>query len=122
MTKQEVFTQVATHLLTQKEQAYNEGAGCRYRDESGRKCAVGCLIPDELYSPELEGISVADFHSRSFTVPKLRSVAHYLELSTNLDLLIRLQSIHDTMRPTRWEEQLTRLARAHNLQMPVFTT
>jgi hypothetical protein len=29
--------------------------GCRYRCEDGRRCAIGFLIPDEQYSPELEG-------------------------------------------------------------------
>ena len=31
---------------------------CRYRTEAGQKCAVGCLIPDELYDPEWEGSRV----------------------------------------------------------------
>ena len=34
----------------------HEGIGCFYRHpEDGRACAVGCLIPDELYDPEIEG-------------------------------------------------------------------
>jgi hypothetical protein len=28
---------------------------CAYRGDEGRKCAVGWLIPDEAYRPEMEG-------------------------------------------------------------------
>lgn len=30
---------------------------CRYRGDNGTMCAVGCLIPDERYTPSLEGFS-----------------------------------------------------------------
>ena len=34
---------------------------CKYRTTGGAKCAVGCLIPDDLYDEEIEGIGVADW-------------------------------------------------------------
>jgi hypothetical protein len=52
-TPQEVFDQVAVHLLTQNEQA---GSGvCLYRDDQGRSCAAGCLMANDEYDPKFEG-------------------------------------------------------------------
>jgi hypothetical protein len=33
--------------------------GCEYRDARGNQCAIGCLIPDELYDPLMEGSGVS---------------------------------------------------------------
>jgi hypothetical protein len=30
------------------------GPACKYRDQYGHKCAIGCLIPDELYLPRFD--------------------------------------------------------------------
>jgi len=43
----EYFTRPGATLA--KEKGY-----CRYRHKDGAKCAVGCHIPDELYTPEFE--------------------------------------------------------------------
>lgn len=51
---QEVFNKVVRHLLTQKQKA-RVGTTCMYKTPEGLKCAVGCLIPDELYSQDIEG-------------------------------------------------------------------
>lgn len=51
---QEIFNKVAAHLLKQGRPAREEDR-CRYRTTDGLSCAVGCLIPDELYSPSFEG-------------------------------------------------------------------
>ena len=58
LSKQEIFDRVAIHLMTQGHPAVNEDGDCRYRGERGTSCAVGCLIPDELYDPEIEGESI----------------------------------------------------------------
>ena len=54
-TAQEVFDQVATHLLTQNERSL-DGASCSYRNCDGLKCAAGCLISDDEYDNQMEGI------------------------------------------------------------------
>jgi hypothetical protein len=61
MNAQEIFDKVVTHLRTQGKQAKNTSDDCVYRRPNGLMCAVGCLIPDELYDPALEGATVADF-------------------------------------------------------------
>ncbi len=61
MTPQEIFDKVYTHLVNQKVRSLSRNSNlCTYRGENGTKCAIGCLIPDELYdfSFEKKGISV----------------------------------------------------------------
>lgn len=54
----DVIKQIADHLAKQRDkssQLSDEGQTfCAYRGLKGSMCAVGCLIPDELYNTELE--------------------------------------------------------------------
>ena len=69
LTKQEAFDRMVAHLREQKafsirklDLADGETIpGCAYRGEGGVKCAVGCLIPDELYSFEMENSTPATY-------------------------------------------------------------
>lgn len=38
--------------------ARDEYGDCLYRTPEGNKCAVGCLIPDEVYTPDMEGVGI----------------------------------------------------------------
>lgn len=51
---------IRDHLTQQKARAMggSQGTSCRYRGDNGTMCAVGCLIPDELYHPHMEGSGV----------------------------------------------------------------
>lgn len=96
MTPQEIFDTVARHLFEQGTQAYNDNIEqCRYRGPGGTKCAVGCLIPDEAYDPEMEGWSV-DYvvvaHGGNADDPNPSFPAW---LGDNLGLLSGLQDVHD---------------------------
>ena len=51
---QEVFDLVVEHLFKQGRPAYDGNQGCRYRTHDGLRCAVGVLIPDDLYDPAFE--------------------------------------------------------------------
>jgi hypothetical protein len=55
LTNQQVFNRVAAHLLKQGRAAINNDGLCRYRALDGEQCAFGCIIPDELYDPIIEG-------------------------------------------------------------------
>lgn len=54
----DAIKQITDHLAKQRAKSSelsDEGATfCAYRGKEGTMCAVGCLIPDELYSPDLE--------------------------------------------------------------------
>lgn len=54
MDKQAIFDRVVTHLLTQKRRSVTITGGvrtCMYRAPNGDMCAIGCLIPDDVYTP-----------------------------------------------------------------------
>jgi hypothetical protein len=98
MTPQEIFDTVATHLFTQGERAgifvdEDDDSGpefeCRYRTPQGAKCAVGVLLPDEVYDPTMEGSSVQGICERGFQVP--------LWMASTLSLLMDLQQVHDEL-------------------------
>ena len=54
---QKMFDQMLTHLRNQGTKAYLKKGTCAYRGEHGHKCAIGCLITDAGYLPEVEGNS-----------------------------------------------------------------
>ena len=48
LSQQEVFNQVADHLLTQMKRSYSKKhKGCQYRGPNGLKCAVGGILTDD---------------------------------------------------------------------------
>jgi hypothetical protein len=56
---------IEQHLIQQKARAVQPGEAigpedadrCQYRTDSGLMCAAGVLIPDEKYTPEMEGLT-----------------------------------------------------------------
>lgn len=52
--RQEAFDIAVKGVTAQGCASYDQGIGCLYWGPNGTKCAVGFLIPDELYSPNLE--------------------------------------------------------------------
>ena len=105
MTKQEIFDRVARHLLTQKKHAMIDDT-CAYRTPDGLKCAIGCLIPDELYTPKIEGFSVDD--------GPVIEVLERTGLSCD-EFLYELQTIHDGAAVYFWAKELHTLASLHGL-------
>ena len=85
---QEVFDIVVNHLFTQGRPAYDGIQGCMYRTHDGLRCAVGVLIPDDLYDKAFEG-SQSDF-----VIQELFD-ADLADWREHKDLLMRLQGIHD---------------------------
>jgi|ERR1043166_3582484 hypothetical protein len=117
MTDQETFDKVARHLLTQKERSMClNNTNCAYRGVDGLKCAVGALIPDELYTPDLEGQNCDD--------PEVAMVLEGLGYR-NTYLCRRLQMVHDTIEPARdghclgWKHWLAEVAKDFGLSSAV---
>lgn len=115
-THQQVFDFVVDHLYTQGHRCSGAGPDnwddvCLYRDGNGASCAAGCLILDEEYSGELEGLDIYEL------VEKIQRLEPFTEL------LIKLQVAHD--RPTNWDdggfegyEELQDIAQIAGLTMP----
>lgn len=99
MTNQEIFDTVLNHMRKQKVPAIGCGDICVYKTENGLKCAVGCLIPDELYDPKMDESS--ETHNNNTEVSDNKLVQKVLKKHLNIDfedsmdLLVSLQIIHD---------------------------
>lgn len=105
-TAQEVFDQCTRHLLTQNEKSEDgEPAACRYHHRHLR-CAAGCFIADDEYSPALEGKAW-----EPLAVQKVVPGAH-------ARLITDLQVVHDRSPPWKWFERLTNLAKDRGLTPP----
>lgn len=103
-TEQQVFDQVVTHMLTQKQRSSIDGV-CAYRGFNDRCCAAGCLMDDKEYNPLFEGCTW-DVLIQEHDVP-----SHH-------QLLIKaLQNIHDRTKPERWVFELYSLARQFQLDV-----
>lgn len=55
--EQDDFDKAVGGVIAQGGFARDENGKCFYRGEGGLKCAVGHLIPDSAYKPEMEGKS-----------------------------------------------------------------
>jgi hypothetical protein len=88
-TRQEIFDYVVQRLLQQGKRSMTGEEGCKYRGDGGTRCALGWLIPDDLYRPEMD-----DFHC-SWNVQDL--LRHGIPAITALgnDLAYKMQRAHD---------------------------
>ena len=87
MQQQEVFDIVVKHLFTQRRQSMT-GGYCAYRGDAGTKCAVGVLIPDDVYTEDMEEKCVDELrHQYHDVLPQF--------IMDNHSLLQSLQNVHD---------------------------
>ena len=109
MTNQEVYDKVKAHLLTQNAKSISKDGDCKYRMiRSTKRCAIGCLIPDNLYEKEMEGNAV---HNLLHDFPKVKEF--FDGVSSNL--LDALQSVHDSELVKNWPRELEAVAKNYNL-------
>lgn len=89
INRQEIFNTVVRHLHAQGKPCIVKGI-CRYRGPDNTRCAIGALILDEFYTPEMEGKGVT-----------MDSVWQALQKSLNDSLtgerafFVGLQTVHD---------------------------
>ncbi len=89
MTHGEIFIKVWTHFVSEKApHSHDKVNGIRYRTAEGRRCVIGILIPDELYTPELEGQDILE-------VCKKFSIIAKLFTGVDRKFLRDLQNVHD---------------------------
>ena len=129
LTPRQVFDKVKAHLLKQNEKATSsreDYAGCAYRSADGLSCAVGCLIPDSLYDPVIEGQSVESASEAADTVNEeglafaqidgsavLWMILQELGITSagHIKLLDALQDLHDSYLPQQWPEKFDEVER-----------
>lgn len=108
LTKQKVYDKVARHLLTQNEKAVLEENMCRYRTPDGRKCAVGCLIPDDVYHDSIEGDTVRRLLCSARDISTV--LRQNLSYEVHGELLSALQTLHDESEVRTWRKGLREIA------------
>lgn len=107
LTQQEIFDQVANHLLTQIKKSYDPvKKECQYRGPNGLKCAVGGIITDSELGKQSNSINVL-----GFILP--------FRLAVDKEFLRDLQVIHDENKPSRWINKLSLFAKKHKLDSDV---
>jgi len=121
VSAQEVFDRVVTHLRAQNARSFilkmdspfdNEYT-CAYRGANGFKCAIGCLIPDEEYKPEMERGSLEMLLMDTANCPRLfaKNSATEKMFNQHYYLLSSLQDIHDRIDISKWEKHFEMCAK-----------
>lgn len=117
LSKQQVFDKVALHLLKQNKRSEESANGaCLYRGPNGTMCAVGCLIPDELYDSSTEETSAHYVITGDDRLQKLFEP----DVTRNF-FLGKLQSIHDIEPVDWWYFYLTEFAVKQGLSTDILT-
>lgn len=104
-TEQQVFDQIATHLLTQNDRALGAGGVCVFLNDNGLKCAAGCLMTEAEFlalPSEIKGGNWA-------------GVAAYMHISEHEHLIAELQTVHDRRTVEQWPDALRTIAGAEKL-------
>lgn len=102
-SKQAVFDHVAEHLFAQNKQCSDITFGrCRYF-HNGLRCAAGCLIAEDEYTPGFENKSWETL------------IRHNLVPEDHFELIVDLQRVHDLYKPNTWLRQLYLVAQKHAL-------
>ncbi len=98
MDSQKLFDDIVKFQRKQWKKSTRDGtAWCLYRHPDGLKCAVGCVMPDNMYDADMDEIGV--FSDIMELYPDL---AKYFGME-NLALLQYMQSTHDCHLLKQWE-------------------
>ncbi len=92
--KIEILEKIITHFEKQGRKA-NEGTSCKYRTLTGDSCAIGCLIPDDKYDPEMDNNFGATAIRENYRVRKALEDLGYPMDANSLLWYSDLQGLHD---------------------------
>lgn len=105
LTRLEIANKVRAHLLKQGERASGGMRfACGYLDHKGRKCAIGCLIPEDHEAFKcLGGVEALFTHHPDL---EIFQTEHLETQQERLIFLSRLQVIHDQRDPAEWPVEM----------------
>lgn len=118
MNLQAIFDRVCEHAMVDHRKSLLPNSAvprCGYRGAAGARCFIGCLIPDELYEPYVEGLSIATAATET-SRHLLRAIGAD---ASQLDQLEALQGVHDNYEPPAWLGRLRQYAGEHGLDTTV---
>lgn len=121
LNKQQVFDKIWQYFIVEKHPQSGNLFGCYYRSKEGNKCAIGCLIPDEMYLPEFDSqeasTAVDDLMTSSPIFKKtLEQIIDFKE-DAMLIFLNSMQTCHDVYFE-KLEESLRDAAFIYDLSVP----
>lgn len=96
---------VVKHLYSMKGQSMrkvNGAQSCAYRGRAGAKCAIGCMIPDDVYEPQMEGRNIASLLGKIGGPDRPIEALVVLFEGINVQFILDLQVLHDT--DQNWDE------------------
>lgn len=122
MTKQTAYNKIRKYFTQPDAELAKTAFECRYRMETGaihkkvRKCAIGCLIPDKLYGPEMEN------KSAEALLEQFSDLALYFGISDPYEeearFLTQAQKAHDSSATVKgFLRKLDALARKNGLKV-----
>lgn len=110
LTRQQIFNRVVKGLASQDFKQSLQGTFCAFRGNNDRKCAIGWLIPDKLYSPPLER-EPSDFLIKRLLPDTISK--------DDIDLTDNLRAAHDWGdSPADMKYRLRKVAETFSLKIP----
>lgn len=105
ITKQQAFDTIARHMLSQGTRSVDHCGDPVIMGLNGTKDPIGCLIPEEDYRPDLEGMTAAEVFTN---VGVLRS-------DEVISIAEQLRQVHDLHSPADWGYWLKHVAESEDL-------
>ncbi|MGF6879780.1 hypothetical protein [Paraburkholderia sp. MM5477-R1] len=110
-----IYERVSAHLLNQGAVSEDENGSCRLRGDNDRVCAVGSLVSDEFYHPDIEGIGISYYrHARDGKLLQALYASNVNAYDPGIvDLLCELEEIHDGASVDQWPDLLAALGKRY---------
>lgn len=130
MNNQELYNQVIRNIINQGGPSIDdEGEFCVYRNENGRMCAAGPFIPNEKYTPKMEGESIFwKFERPSGDAYELNELFENVFVDIDIVFLSKLQYIHDNSNHSSdytffmgWIPAMINFGKKNDLDLSVFS-
>lgn len=119
MNNQAAFSKMVKHLRKQGKPSFSHTYGqfgmfahSAYHGDDNCKCPVGALIPESLYTEDMERINIEELFPH---FPQLKILFE----GVDVELLIAMQELHDGNPIEIWESEFKKIAYQFNLALPL---
>lgn len=118
LDRQDVFDVIAWRLLFQNARARAaDGIKNLYRSPDGKRCAIGWIMPDDVYAPEFESKGIREIAAYLAETDEGKEFAAFV--AAHVSMLCDLQGLHDAYRPDEWPNRLHLIAQKYDLSETV---
>jgi hypothetical protein len=115
LTARDIYERVCAHLLSQRAVSEDDNGSCRLRSQNGHKCAIGSLVNDEVYHPDIEGTGISYYrHAQDGNLLRALYASEVNAYDPSIvELLCELEQVHDDASVDQWPRLLTALGKRH---------